>query len=136
MDALGARTTGREGVEPTLVEGMDGVPDRLRAASQTPGDLRRGLSARVRQKDLASAHHESIFGAQPRLEALALLLRKRTYKYWRFHAAHYSPSHTTSSEDALGGHLEVRAVFPEHPEDDVAVRGRWVGEPDAGRRGG
>ena len=39
---------------------------------------------------------------------------------------------------ALGGHLEVRAVFPEHPEDDVAVAvgGGWVGEPDAGRRGG
>ncbi len=39
---------------------------------------------------------------------------------------------------ALGGHLEVRAVFPDHPEDDVAVAvGRgWVGEPDARRRGG
>ena len=39
---------------------------------------------------------------------------------------------------ALGGHLEVRAVFPEHPEDDVsvAVGGGWVGEPDARRRGG
>jgi DNA-binding transcriptional regulator YiaG len=39
---------------------------------------------------------------------------------------------------ALGGHLEVRAVFPEHPEDDVAVAvgGGWVGEPDAGHRGG
>ena len=38
---------------------------------------------------------------------------------------------------ALGGHLEVRAVFPEHPEDDVAIAvGReWVGELDAGRRG-
>jgi DNA-binding XRE family transcriptional regulator len=39
---------------------------------------------------------------------------------------------------ALGGHLEVRAVFPEHPEDDVAVAvgGGWVENPDAGRRGG
>lgn len=37
---------------------------------------------------------------------------------------------------ALGGHLEVRAVFPEHPEDDVAVGGGWAGEPDARRRGG
>jgi predicted XRE-type DNA-binding protein len=39
---------------------------------------------------------------------------------------------------ALGGHLEVRAVFPEHPEDDVAVAvgAGWVGEPDAWRRGG
>jgi hypothetical protein len=39
---------------------------------------------------------------------------------------------------ALGGYLEVRAVFPEHPEDDVVVAvGRgWVEEPDARRRGG
>ena len=39
---------------------------------------------------------------------------------------------------ALGGHLEVRAVFPEHPEDDVAVAvgGGWVEDPDVGRRGG
>ena len=39
---------------------------------------------------------------------------------------------------ALGGHLEVRAVFPEHPEDDVAVAvgGGWVEDPDAGCRGG
>ena len=39
---------------------------------------------------------------------------------------------------ALGGHLEVRAVFPEHPEDDVVVAvGRgWVEEPDAGHRDG
>jgi len=32
----------------------------------------------------------------------------------------------------------VRAVFPEHPEDDVVVgvgRG-WVEEPDVGRRDG
>jgi DNA-binding transcriptional regulator YiaG len=38
----------------------------------------------------------------------------------------------------LGGHLEVRAVSPEHPEDDVAVAvgWGWVGEPDAGHRGG
>jgi transcriptional regulator with XRE-family HTH domain len=36
---------------------------------------------------------------------------------------------------ALGGHLGVRAVFP---EDDVVVAvGRgWVEEPDAGRRDG
>ena len=39
---------------------------------------------------------------------------------------------------ALGGHLEVRAVFPEHPEDDVAFAvGRGlVGEPESGHRGG
>src|SRR5687767_10485683 len=102
MDALGARGSRREGEKAAIVEGVDGVPDRLRSASQTPGDLRRGLSARACQKYLASAHHEGIFGAQPRLEALALLFRKRTYKDWRFHADHYSSSHTTFSEDALG----------------------------------
>ena len=37
--------------------------------------------------------HESVFGAQPRLEGLSLLSRKRTYEYWRFHADHYSSSH-------------------------------------------
>ena len=103
MDALGARGSRREGEKPALVEGVDGVPDRLRAASQTPGDLRRGLSARACQKYLASAHHEGIFGAQPRLEALALLSRKRTYKDGRLHGDHYSSSHTTLSEDALVG---------------------------------
>jgi membrane protease YdiL (CAAX protease family) len=38
------------------------------------------------------------------LEALALLFRKRTYEDWRFHEDHYSSSHTTFSEDALGLH--------------------------------
>src|SRR5215207_3829720 len=102
MDALGARGAGREGQKAAIVEGVDGVSDRLRAAFQTPGDLRRRESARACQKYLAAAHHESVFGAQPRLEALALVFRKRTYKYWRFHANHYSSSHTTLSVDALG----------------------------------
>src|SRR5215216_1611310 len=98
MDALGARGSRREGEKAaTIVEVVDGVPDRLRAASQTPGDLRRGLSAGACQKYLASAHHESVFRAQPRLEAFALLFRKRTYKDWSFHAAHYSSSHTQPS---------------------------------------
>lgn len=41
--------------------------------------------------------------------------------------------------EALGGHLEVRATFPEHPEADIAVavgRGSGSGgeeDPDAGR---
>ncbi len=38
--------------------------------------------------------------------------------------------------EALGGHLEVRAVFPGHPENDVAVAvgGGWAGEPREGGR--
>src|SRR5215204_4630617 len=98
---LGARGAGRESEKAAIVEGVDGVPGCLRAASQTPGDLRRRESARACQKYLATAHHESVFGAQPRFEALALVFRKRTYKYWRFHANHYSSSHTTFSEEAL-----------------------------------
>jgi hypothetical protein len=62
---------------PELVEGVDGVPDRLGAASQTPGDLRRGLSARTRQKYLGSAHHGSVFGAQPRLVRLSRSFSER-----------------------------------------------------------
>lgn len=39
--------------------------------------------------------------------------------------------------EALGGHLEVRAVFPEHPEDHVAVviGGPAFGGEDSGGEG-
>src|SRR5829696_7674823 len=49
------------------------------------------LSAGARQKDLAAAHHEGIFGAQPGLDPFALLFRRFPNKDWRFHAEHYSP---------------------------------------------
>jgi hypothetical protein len=110
VDALGARRSGRESVESALVEGVYSVPDRLRAASQAPGDLRGRKPAGARQDYLASAHHEGVFGAQSRFEGLALLFRKRTNEYRRFHADHYSSSHTTLSEDALG--KPFRAFFP------------------------
>src|SRR5215208_3575692 len=102
VDAPGARGSGREGEKAAIVEGVDGVSDRLRATSQTQGDLRRREPARACQKYLASAHYESVFGAQSCFEALALVFRKRTYKDRRFHKDHYSSSHTTLSEDALG----------------------------------
>src|SRR5215204_5231115 len=101
VDAPGARGSGREGEKAAIVEGVDGVSDRLRATSQTQGDLRRREPARACQKYLASAHYESVFGAQSCFEALALVFRKRTYKDRRFHKDHYSSSHTTLSEDAL-----------------------------------
>ncbi len=44
---------------------------------------------------------ESVFGAQPSFQSLALLFRKRTYEDRRFHESHYSSSHTTYPEDAL-----------------------------------
>lgn len=54
----------------------------------------------------------------------------------KLEAAAASPHTRAIYLSTLGGHLEVRAVFPEHPEDDVAVGGGWAGEPDARRRGG
>ena len=65
------------------------------------GYLRGRLSSGAGQKDLAAAHHEGIFGAQPRFQTFALLFRRFPDKDWRFHADNYSPSHTTLSEDAI-----------------------------------
>src|SRR5687767_8230021 len=45
MDALGSRGARGEGVETTFVEGSDGVPDRLRGASEVFGYLRGRLSS-------------------------------------------------------------------------------------------
>ena len=102
VHALGARGASGEGVEAALVEGADGVANRLRSAPEASGYLRRRFPAGASKKDLAAAHHESVFGAQPGFEPFALLFRQFPYKDWRFHAAHYSLSHTTLSDDALG----------------------------------
>src|SRR5215213_8610596 len=102
MHALGARGAGRERVEAPLVEGAYGIPHRLRSAPKVFGDLRRRVSAGARKQDLAPAHHEGIFGAQPGFEPFALLFRQIPDKNWRFHGGNYRPLHTTLSEDALG----------------------------------
>src|SRR5215204_349519 len=105
MHALGARGAGRERVEAPLVEGAYGIPHRLRSAPKVFGDLRRSVSAGARKQDLAPAHHEGIFGAQPGFEPFALLFRQIPDKNWRFHGGNYRPLHTTLSEDALGGRV-------------------------------
>src|SRR5215218_7624289 len=102
MHALGARGAGRERVKAPLVEGAYGIPHRLRSAPKVFGDLRRSVSAGARKQDLAPAHHEGIFGAQPGFEPFALLFRQIPDKNWRFHGGNYRPLHTTLSEDALG----------------------------------
>src|SRR5215208_2453577 len=105
MHALGARGAGREGVDAPLVEGAYGIPHRLRSAPKVFGYLRRRVSAGAGKQDLAAAHHEGIFGAQPGFEPFALLFRQIPDKYWRFHGGNYRPLHTTLSEYALGGGL-------------------------------
>jgi len=72
---------------------------------------------RTPKQYLASAQDEGVFGAQPGFQSLALLLGKRTYEDWRFHEDHYSSSHTTYSEYALGW-LEAgcRMVLVADPE--------------------
>src|SRR5215217_4346373 len=107
MHALGARGAGRERVEAPLVEGAYGIPHRLRSAPKVFGDLRRSVSAGARKQDLAPAHHEGIFGAQPGFEPFALLFRQIPDKNWRFHGGNYRLFHTTLSEDALGGHSDA-----------------------------
>jgi len=63
-----------EGAKALLVEGMDGVSDRLGAAPEIFGYPRRTLSAGTGEKDLAATEDEGIGGAQPGLQSLALLL--------------------------------------------------------------
>src|SRR5215216_3579183 len=116
MHALGARGAGRERVEAPLVEGAYGIPHRLRSAPKVFGDLRRSVSAGARKQDLAPAHHEGIFGAQPGFEPFALLFRQIPDKNWRFHGGNYRPLHTTLSEDALGRRASCgsREAFTDH----------------------
>jgi hypothetical protein len=73
MHALGARGASGESVEAALVEGADGIPHRLRSAPEALGYLRRRFPAGASKKDLAAAHHESVFGSQPGFEPFALL---------------------------------------------------------------
>src|SRR5918993_962265 len=63
--ALWARGARLKSTQAPLVEVVDGVPERLGAASQTPSDLGRGLSTRTCQKNLASTQNKGVFGAQP-----------------------------------------------------------------------
>jgi hypothetical protein len=96
--ARGARL---QSIQAPLVEGVDGICDRLGATSQTPSDLGRALSARTRQKYLASPQNKGVIGAQPGAESLALLFRKRTFEDWRFHEDYHSSYHTINPDDAL-----------------------------------
>src|SRR5215207_7969741 len=102
MHALWSRGASDERIQALLVEGADGVANRLGGAPETLGYLGRRAAAGAGEQYLAAAHHEGLPGAQPRFEAFALLFRQFPDKYWRFHKRNYSPSHTTLSEDALG----------------------------------
>src|SRR5215204_137566 len=101
MHALWSRGASDERIQALLVEGADGVANRLGGAPETLGYLGRRAAAGAGEQYLAAAHHEGLPGAQPRFEAFALLFRQFPDKYWRFHKRNYSPSHTTLSEDAL-----------------------------------
>src|SRR5215210_7985270 len=101
VPALGGRGAFDQSVQTLLVEGADGVSDRLRGAPEVLGYLGWREAAGARQKDLAATHHEGLPGAQPRFEVFSLLFRQFPDEYWRFHGRNYSPSHTTLSEDEL-----------------------------------
>jgi Phage integrase, N-terminal SAM-like domain len=81
---------------------MDGVAHLLTgAAPEIFGYPRRTLSAGTGEKDLAAPEDEGIGGAQPCLQGLALLLRKRTNEDRRFHERYSNSSPTTCPADVL-----------------------------------
>jgi hypothetical protein len=63
------------------------------------------FSSGAGKKDLGSAQHERIGGAQALLEDLVLLFGKRTDENWRFHDHYCSALHTTYLGCALGDFL-------------------------------
>src|SRR5215212_2896097 len=81
---------------------MDGIAHRLRTAPEVFGYPRRMFSSGAGKKDLGSAQHERIGGAQALLEDLVLLFGKRTDENWRFHDHYCSALHTTYLGCALG----------------------------------
>src|SRR5215213_4421398 len=87
---------------------MDGIAHRLRTAPEVFGYPRRMFSSGAGKKDLGSAQHERIGGAQALLEDLVLLFGKRTDENWRFHDHYCSALHTTYLGCALAdGRLGV-----------------------------
>src|SRR5918995_3308579 len=117
VHALWSRGASDERIQALLVEGADGVANRLRGAPETLGYLGRRAAAGAGEQYLAATHHESLPGAQPGFEAFALLFRQFPDIYWRFHEKNYSPSHTTLSEYALG-----RAPAPTPPGRSRGLR--------------
>jgi hypothetical protein len=74
---------------------MDGIAHRLRTAPEVFGYPRRMFSSGAGKKDLGSAQHERIGGAQALLEGLVLLFGKRTDENRRPHDHYCSALHTT-----------------------------------------
>src|SRR5215218_3547813 len=113
VHALGGRGAFDQSVQTLLVEGADGVSERLRGAPEVCGYLGWREAAGARQKDLGSAHHESVFGAHPGLEAFALVFRQFPNKNWRFHGGNYSPSRTQPS--LIMHYANLRLHLPHTP---------------------
>jgi hypothetical protein len=94
------RRFGHQIIHASGVEVVDGVTHRLLAASEVRGYLGDFISPRRSQEHLRTAQGESIFGAQPGLEGLALSIRKRTYKDWTFHGYYGNSQPEIYAEDA------------------------------------
>src|SRR5215207_2585482 len=65
MHALWSRGASDERIQALLVEGADGVANRLGGAPETLGYLGRRAAAGAGEQYLAAAHHEGLPGAQP-----------------------------------------------------------------------
>jgi len=91
--ALGTAGAARQAVGPLLLEGVEGVADRLGGAAQGGGDLGRPLALRAGQQDLAAAQRKSVPGVQAGAQLLALFDRQGPHKQRRFHRRAYHGAH-------------------------------------------
>ena len=97
----GTRRFGHQSIHASGVEVVDGVTHRLLAASEVRRYLGDLISPRRSQEHLRTAQGESVFGALPGFEGLALSIRKQTYKDWSFHGYYCNSQSEIYAEDAL-----------------------------------
>ena len=84
---MGPRGALGEGRQAALVEGLDGVADRLVAAPDLVGDLAGRRASGTRQQDLPAAESEGRGRAQAGLHLLARGVRQGTHEQWCFQSS-------------------------------------------------
>ena len=91
LDGFGARGTCEQAGFSVLIEGPDGIANRLTGTRQVLCDLGGWLSGRAGQQDLASSERESVCGTQTRFQGKALVGRDIANEKRWFHAKSIPP---------------------------------------------
>ena len=78
MDGLGHAGAGHQGLQPGLVEGMDGIKDGIGIAVQLGRNPRGPLAIGAGEQNLAAAQHESVTRAQPLHQGGSLIVCQRS----------------------------------------------------------